>query len=37
MGVGDEAESMKAHLSDGMNGPLVPAWERSVPIEGARY
>jgi hypothetical protein len=24
------------HVRDGVNGPLVPAWDRSVPVDGAR-
>jgi hypothetical protein len=35
-GVADQVDSTKVHVSVGVNGPLVPAWDRSVPVGGAR-
>ena len=35
-GVADHVESRKVLASVGVNGPLVPAWDRSVPVDGAR-
>ena len=35
-GVADRVESTKVHLSVGVNGLLVPAWDRWAPVDGAR-
>ena len=35
-GIADQVDSTKVHVSVGVNGPLVPASDRSVPVGGVR-
>ena len=35
-GVADQVDSTKVHVSVGVNGPLVPVSDRSVPVGGVR-